>query len=70
MKYADLARRLRELGCEELRQSKGSHRFWRNAATGQRTAIPDWESKDLAPGTVRGIIRKLGISREQFGPIK
>jgi predicted RNase H-like HicB family nuclease len=26
--------------------------------------------KDLSPGTVRAIIRELGISREDFGPIK
>ena len=25
---------------------------------------------DLAPGTIRSIIRQLGISREEFGPIK
>jgi len=35
MRYQQLARRLRELGCEELRQAKGSHRFWRNTATNQ-----------------------------------
>ncbi|MEW5717360.1 MAG: type II toxin-antitoxin system HicB family antitoxin [Chloroflexota bacterium] len=33
-------------------------------------SAPDWGSKDLAPGTVRAIIRQLGISREEFGPIK
>jgi predicted RNA binding protein YcfA (HicA-like mRNA interferase family) len=70
MRYQQLARRLRELGCEELRQAKGSHRFWRNPATGQVTSAPDWGAKDLAPGTVRSIIRQLGISREEFGPIK
>ena len=70
MKYADLAQRLRELGCEEIRKGKGSYFYWRNIQTGRRTAIPDWGAKDLAPGTVRGIIRQLGLSREQFGPIK
>jgi predicted RNA binding protein YcfA (HicA-like mRNA interferase family) len=70
MKYRELAKRLRELGCEELRQAKGSHRYWRNSATGQTTSIPDWGSKDLAPGTVRAIIRQLGLDRDEFGPIK
>jgi predicted RNA binding protein YcfA (HicA-like mRNA interferase family) len=70
MKYRELAKRLRELGCEELRQAKGSHRYWRNLATGQVTSIPDWGSKDLAPGTVRAIIRRLGLDRDTFGPIK
>jgi len=70
MKYADVARRLRELNCEELRHAKGSHRVWRNTMTGQVTVIPDWGAKDLTPGTVRGVLRELGLSREQFGPIK
>jgi len=61
---------LRELGCEELRRAKGSYRFWRNLATNQVTAVPDGGSKDLAPGTVRSIIRQLGINRDAFGPIK
>ena len=39
-------------------------------ATNQVTAAPDWGAKDLAPGAVRSIIRQLGISREEFGPIK
>ena len=38
--------------------------------TGKVTAIPDWGSKDLVPGTVRAIIRELGISRAEFGPVK
>ena len=70
MNYQELARRLRELGCEERRQTKGSHRIWHNPATDQVASAPDWGAKDLAPGTVRSIIRQLGISREEFGPIK
>jgi predicted RNA binding protein YcfA (HicA-like mRNA interferase family) len=70
MRYRDVARRLRELGCTELRVGKGSHRVWHNPATGQLTSVPDWGSKDLAPGTVRAVIRELGISRRDFGPIK
>jgi predicted RNA binding protein YcfA (HicA-like mRNA interferase family) len=70
MRYRDIAQRLRELGCAELREGKGSHRVWQNPATGLIASIPDWGSKDLAPGTVRAAIRELGISRRDFGPIK
>ena len=71
MKYAELSRKLRELGCQELpRRGGGSHRKWYNPATDRYAPIPDWGSKDLKIGTVRGIIRQLGISREDFGPIK
>lgn len=70
MRYRELAKRLRKLGCEELRQGRGSHRVWHNPASGSVTAIPDWGSRDLVPGTVRAIIRELGISRSEFGKIK
>lgn len=70
MRYRDLAERLRELNCVELREGKGSHRVWHNPATGLIASVPDWGSKDLAPGTVRAVIRELGVSRKEFGPIK
>lgn len=69
MRYRDIAKRLKELGCEELRKGKGSHRIWFNPQTDQITTVPDWGNKDLAPGTVRAIIRELGISRDEFGPL-
>lgn len=70
MRYRDLTRRLRKLGCTELRSGKGSHRIWYNPATDLVTSIPDWGSKDLAPDTARAVIRELGISRREFGPVK
>jgi predicted RNA binding protein YcfA (HicA-like mRNA interferase family) len=70
MRYRQLARRLRQLGCEEMRSGKGSHRVWHNPASGGLATVPDWGSKDLAPGTIRAIIRELGISRREFGPIR
>lgn len=70
MRYRKLAKRLRQLGCEELRTGKDSHRIWHNPATGKVATVPDWGAGDLAPGTVRAVIRELGISRREFGPIK
>jgi predicted RNA binding protein YcfA (HicA-like mRNA interferase family) len=70
MRYRELARRLRKLGCTELRAGKGSHRIWHNPATDLVASVPDWGSKDLAPGTVRAVIRELGIPRGEFGSVK
>jgi predicted RNA binding protein YcfA (HicA-like mRNA interferase family) len=70
MRYRQVAKRLRRLGCRELRKGKGSHRVWHNPATGKVTTVPDWGPRDLAPGTVRAAIRELGISRREFDPIK
>jgi predicted RNA binding protein YcfA (HicA-like mRNA interferase family) len=70
MRYRELTRRLQKLGCTELRSGKGSHRIWHNPATDLVTSRPDWDSKDLTPGTVRAVIRELGIRRHDFGPVK
>jgi predicted RNA binding protein YcfA (HicA-like mRNA interferase family) len=70
MRYREVAKRLRQLGCREIRCGKGSHRIWHNPATGMVSTVPDWGSKDMAPGTIRAVIRELGISRREFGPIK
>jgi predicted RNA binding protein YcfA (HicA-like mRNA interferase family) len=37
MRYRELAKRLRKLGCQEVRAGKGSHVIWRNPATGMIT---------------------------------
>ncbi len=70
MKYRVLAKRLKKLGCQEDRQARGSHTVWVNPLSNQKAIIPDWGRKDLKTGTVRGILRQLGISRKDFGPIK
>lgn len=67
MKYRDVAERLSRPGCREVdRRSSGSHRKWVNAATGKATVLPDWGSRDLKLGTVRAIVRQLGLSWEEF----
>lgn len=67
MTYRDIARRLRALGCVELRRrGSGSHRKWHNPATNRVAPVPDWGSKDLKLGTVRAIVRQLGVSWAEF----
>jgi len=70
MRYRDLAKRLRELGCEHIRDGSGSHRIWWNPDLDRYSTIPDWGAKDIKPGTLRRILRDLGIERSDFGPIK
>lgn len=38
MRYRDVAKRLQNLSCRELRQGKGSHHIWINPVTGHFTA--------------------------------
>ena len=70
MRHRALARRLRKLGCMHLRAGKGSYRIWHYPATDLIAFIPDWGGKDLAPGTVRAVIRELGVTRSEFGPVE
>lgn len=67
MNYREAERKLKSLGCQELkRRSGGSHRKWFNPATGKGAVLPDWGSKDLKLGTLRDAIRQLGIDWQEF----
>jgi mRNA interferase HicA len=67
MKYREVARKLKALGCRYIpRKSKGSHRKWHNPATNRSTVIPDWGSRDLKMGTVRAAVRQLGLDWTAF----
>ncbi len=67
MTYREVARKLGSLGCTELaRRSGGSHRKWMNTSTGQVTAVPDWGGRDLKIGTVRAVVRQLGLDWGKF----
>ena len=68
MRYREVARKLRAMGCEELqRRGGGSHRKWLNPAVGRIATVPDWGSKDLKTGTLRHIVRQLDLDWEAFG---
>lgn len=67
MKYRDAAAKLASLGCREVpRRSGGSHRKWLNPSNNLATVIPDWSGKDLKPGTLRAVVRQLGLDWQAF----
>ena len=67
MKYREVARKLASLGCRELpRTGDGSHRKWLSPASGDITVVPDWGRDELKLGTVRGVVRQLGLSWDAF----
>ena len=67
MNYKELRKKLRALGCQEIpRRGGGSHRKWINRATGRGSVIPDWGNKDLKQGTIRGMLKQLGIDQNDF----
>ncbi|MDP2952047.1 MAG: type II toxin-antitoxin system HicA family toxin [Chloroflexota bacterium] len=66
--YRRLTRRLRKLGCEFLKQAKGSHEVWWHPEKQLFTTIPNHGHRDIVTGTVRKILKDLDISPEDFGP--
>ena len=67
MTYREVARKLSSLGCHEVpRKGGGSHRKWTNPATGRSTVVPDWGGRDLKTGTIRGVVRQLGLNWIDF----
>ena len=66
MTHREITRKLRRLGCEFDRQGGSDHEIWINPSNRRRTTVPNWGSKNLTVGTVRGIVRDLGLERDAF----
>ena len=49
-----------------LDRQRGSHAVYYRASDGRRVVIPMHGTKDLKPGTLRGIVADLGLSVEEF----
>ncbi len=69
MRYREVEKKLRGLGCQELRRKGGgSHRKWINPEQSPIVVVaaPDWGSKDLKNGTLRSIVKDLGFEWDEF----
>lgn len=62
MKYNELHKLLRNAGCVEAGQMAG-HRRWLNPKTGGHFATSNHLSAEVAPGTLREILKKAGIRK-------
>ncbi|MBN1934582.1 MAG: type II toxin-antitoxin system HicA family toxin [Anaerolineae bacterium] len=40
--------------------------MWYNPETDRTAPLPDWGSKDLKMGTLRAVVRQLGLDWETF----
>jgi len=66
MNYKQLTRRLSELGCEFARQAPGSHEVWRNQKNHTYAIVPRHSGRDIPIGTLRSVLRQLGIPPDEF----
>ena len=61
MRYKELTKKLKRLGCEYVRQGSGSHEIWKNERTQGVTVIPR-HNKEIAKGTLNKILKDLGFT--------
>ena len=58
--YPELARLLREAGCEFVRQGKGSHEIWSSPLTGRQFSVP---KNTVIRHTANGILHDAGLPK-------
>jgi mRNA interferase HicA len=67
MNYREVSRKLMALGCEEIpRRGGGSHRKWVSSSTNRWAVVPDWGGRDLKFGTIRAVVKQLGLDWKSF----
>jgi len=64
--YREVTERLRKLGFRFYRQGKGSHELWVRDVDGRVIPVPRYKGKKIRKGTIRAIIREVGVSVEEF----
>lgn len=65
MTYRMLAKKLRRMGCEFVRQAPGSHEIWWNPKGRSFTTIPKTRG-DIPKGTLMAILHDLGFRLEDL----
>ena len=66
MRYSELTRRLRRLGVEYYGPAKGSHEVWIWEEKQLRVNVPHHATREIPPGTLRAILRQLGITEDDL----
>ena len=66
MKYSELALKLRRLGLEVYRQGKGGHEIWWWPERRTKATIPRHPSREIAAGTLKTILKHLGLTMEDL----
>ncbi|MBM3144743.1 MAG: type II toxin-antitoxin system HicA family toxin [Chloroflexi bacterium] len=66
LSYREVVRRLSKLGFRFYRQGKGSHELWVRDSDGRAMPVPRHQGKNIRKGTIRAIIREVGVSVTEF----
>ncbi len=65
LRYDEIIKRLRKFGFRFYRHGKGSHELWVRDSDGRVIPVPR-HSKPVRTGTLRSIVREIGITVEEF----
>ena len=63
MKYAELHRLLRTMGCYELKLKGTAHPVWFSPLTGRRFTTSHHLSEEVKKGTLKNILQQAGIEQ-------
>ncbi|MCK4359725.1 MAG: type II toxin-antitoxin system HicA family toxin [Candidatus Cloacimonetes bacterium] len=66
LSYPEVKKRLSKFGFRFYRQGKGSHELWVRDIDGIVIPVPHYRGKKIRKGTIRAIIREIGLSVEEF----
>jgi YcfA-like protein. len=61
MKYSELHKLLRKIGCCELDKQMGGHPLWYSPITGKKFKTSNHLSQEVKPGTLKSIKRDAGL---------
>jgi predicted RNA binding protein YcfA (HicA-like mRNA interferase family) len=64
VKASDFIRVITKFGYQ-LHRQKGSHAIYKNSS-GRRVVVPIHSKKDLKPGTLLGMIKDIGLEKDEF----
>ncbi|QTA90617.1 type II toxin-antitoxin system HicA family toxin [Desulfonema magnum] len=66
LRYGEVVKRLRKFGFRFYRHGQGSHELWVRDTDGRVVPVPRHKGKTVRKGTLRAIIREIGVSTDEF----
>ncbi len=61
MKYNELHKKLREIGCYDTEKERAGHPLWYSPRTGKYFTTSRHGSEEVAPGTLNSIMKAAGL---------
>jgi predicted RNA binding protein YcfA (HicA-like mRNA interferase family) len=66
LNYHEVVKRLVNHGFRFYRKGKGSHEIWVRDSDGCVVPVPHYQGKPIRKGTLRAIIKQVGVSVSEF----